>query len=79
MHLINTHMHVDHIFGDLYVKNKYGLEVTACEDDAFLGERANVNVFIFSMISSILITFVHIRVSLCQKTVHQTNDLYLLL
>ena len=25
--LINTHMHVDHIFGDIYVKNKYGVDV----------------------------------------------------
>ena len=31
MHLINTHMHVDHIFGDLYVKNKYGFYATNVE------------------------------------------------
>ena len=34
--LINTHMHLDHIFGDAYVKDKYGLEIKAGKADEFL-------------------------------------------
>ncbi|MDE6394783.1 MAG: MBL fold metallo-hydrolase, partial [Duncaniella sp.] len=37
VHLINTHMHLDHIFGNLYVKEKYGLDIKAHRADDFLG------------------------------------------
>ena len=37
VHLINTHMHLDHIFGNLYIKDKYGLDIKAHRDDDFLG------------------------------------------
>lgn len=37
VHLINTHMHLDHIFGNLYVKDKYGLDIKAHRADDFLG------------------------------------------
>lgn len=37
VHLINTHMHLDHIFGNLYVKEKYGLDIKAHPADDFLG------------------------------------------
>lgn len=35
--LINTHMHVDHTFGDHYVKDKYGVKIQAGANDAHLG------------------------------------------
>lgn len=34
--LINTHSHLDHIFGNTYMKEKYGLEFKAHPADAFL-------------------------------------------
>lgn len=35
--IINTHMHLDHCFGANYVKDKYGVAVSAHTADAFLG------------------------------------------
>ncbi len=35
-HLINTHSHLDHIFGNTYIKNKYGLGIEAHNADEFL-------------------------------------------
>ena len=34
--LINTHSHLDHIFGNAYVKEKYGLKIKAHPEDEFL-------------------------------------------
>ncbi|MCC8114151.1 MAG: MBL fold metallo-hydrolase [Bacteroidales bacterium] len=36
--IINTHLHLDHCFGENYVKDKYGVPVAANVDDAPLGE-----------------------------------------
>lgn len=47
--LINTHFHVDHIFGDNYVKDKYGLTVKGSADDAFLGEKAAMQCRMFGL------------------------------
>lgn len=35
-HLINTHSHLDHIFGNSYIKDKYGLGIEANKSDEFL-------------------------------------------
>ncbi|MDE6418009.1 MAG: MBL fold metallo-hydrolase [Duncaniella sp.] len=35
--LINTHMHLDHIFGDAWTRDRYGLKVKAGAEDEFLG------------------------------------------
>lgn len=37
--IVNTHMHLDHCFGANYVKDKYGVPVSAHVADAFLGEN----------------------------------------
>lgn len=47
--LINTHMHVDHIFGDSYVKEKYGVKIMASSLDAFLGEKAAMQCRMFGL------------------------------
>ena len=38
-HLINTHLHIDHSYGNEYVKNAYGLTTEANRGDAPLGEQ----------------------------------------
>lgn len=35
--IINTHLHLDHCFGDNYVRDKYGVKVSANVGDATLG------------------------------------------
>ena len=37
--LINTHLHIDHVVGDRYVREHFGVKVKAHKDDAVLGER----------------------------------------
>lgn len=49
VHLINTHMHLDHIFGNLYVKGKYGLDIEAHPADDFLGRTLEEQVRRFRM------------------------------
>lgn len=38
-HLINTHLHIDHSYGNEYVMNTYGLKTEAHKGDAPLGEQ----------------------------------------
>lgn len=49
VHLIDTHMHLDHIFGNLYVKGKYGLNIEAHRDDDFLARTLEEQVKRFRM------------------------------
>lgn len=35
-YIINTHCHLDHIFGNAYIKQKYGAELLAAREDEFL-------------------------------------------
>lgn len=39
--LVNTHMHLDHIFGNTYVRDRHGLSVKAARADEFLGLTLN--------------------------------------
>lgn len=38
-YLINTHLHIDHVAGDAYISEKYGVPLIASAKDAFLAER----------------------------------------
>lgn len=38
-HLINTHLHLDHTFGNDYIEYRYKVPTLANGDDAFLGEQ----------------------------------------
>lgn len=38
-HLINTHLHLDHAFGDRHIKNLYRIEIEAHQSDDFLGKN----------------------------------------
>ncbi len=47
--LINTHMHLDHILGDKWVADKYGVKVKASVDDEFLGKQSPAQARMFSL------------------------------
>ena len=47
--LINTHMHLDHIIGDNYVKRHYNVKSAAGSADAFFGEKALTQARMFGM------------------------------
>lgn len=49
VHLINTHLHIDHCFGNEYVKVKYGLGTEAHSNDAPLGEQLNGQASMFHL------------------------------
>lgn len=38
-YLVNTHMHIDHLFGDEYISKKYGVGIAASTDDSILSSR----------------------------------------
>ncbi|MDE6242569.1 MAG: MBL fold metallo-hydrolase [Muribaculaceae bacterium] len=39
VHLINTHMHIDHVAGNDFISTTYELPLSAHKDDEFLGQR----------------------------------------
>lgn len=49
VHLINTHMHVDHVIGNAHIAATYGLGVEAHRDDQFLGDRVKEQARAFGM------------------------------
>lgn len=38
-HLLNTHLHLDHVFGNPFVERTFGVKAEACKDDEFLLEK----------------------------------------
>lgn len=47
--LINTHLHIDHTFGDRHIMNRYGVQLEAHPDDAFLGSRLREQAAMFHL------------------------------
>lgn len=47
--IINTHMHVDHIFGVPYVRENYDVKLKASSADNFLGEQAPAQARMFRL------------------------------
>lgn len=47
--LINTHMHIDHIMGDDFVEEHYGVGLTAHRADAFWGEARDIQAAMFHL------------------------------
>lgn len=47
--VVNTHLHLDHCFGANYVKDKYGVPVSANVEDAFLGNTLAEQALRFGM------------------------------
>lgn len=39
VHVINTHLHIDHAIGNAWTREKYGVDILAHKDDEPLGER----------------------------------------
>ncbi|MBD5233818.1 MAG: MBL fold metallo-hydrolase [Bacteroidales bacterium] len=48
--IVNTHLHLDHCFGDNYVRDRYGVKVSANVADAPLGEGLGMQARNFGMI-----------------------------
>ena len=49
--IVNTHLHLDHCFGDNYVRDKYGVKVAANVDDAPLGQNLEGQAKMFGMVA----------------------------
>lgn len=48
-HLINTHLHIDHVLGNAFVGHEYGLESHAHKADEFLGARVKEQARMFGI------------------------------
>lgn len=48
-YLINTHIHIDHIAGDKYISEKYGVPVSASVEDAFLSSTIKAQAQMFHL------------------------------
>lgn len=48
-HLINTHLHIDHCYGNDYVKSTYNLETEANSGDRILGEQRDSQAKMFHL------------------------------
>ncbi len=49
VHLVNTHLHIDHTLGDDFVIDRYGTPLEANENDEFLGEARDGQARMFGM------------------------------
>lgn len=47
--IINTHLHIDHVAGIPFLREKYGVPVSAHEGDKFLGERLDEQAIAFGL------------------------------
>lgn len=48
-HLVNTHLHIDHTFGDDFIRKTYGLPLEAHDADAFLGNARQAQARMFGL------------------------------
>ena len=48
-HLVNTHLHIDHTFGDDFIRTAYGVPLEAHEADAFLGNGRQAQARMFGL------------------------------
>lgn len=48
-YLLNTHLHLDHVFGTAHIKNKYGVETSANSADNPLGRDIHSQAMAFGM------------------------------
>lgn len=58
--IINTHLHIDHVVGDSFVKEKYGVGISAHPSDAALGRRLQDQAAMFGLsnkVEDVEITF----------------------
>lgn len=47
--LLNTHCHVDHVFGNAFIARKYGLELEAHKDDLFLLQALTITANMYQL------------------------------
>lgn len=48
-HLINTHLHIDHTFGDDFIRTTYSVPLEAHDADAFLGNARQAQARMFGL------------------------------
>lgn len=48
-HIINTHLHIDHVAGNIFLKKKFDIPVFASEADKPLGDRIREQAVMFGM------------------------------
>lgn len=48
-HLINTHMHIDHVMGNAFASHAYNLRLSAHKDDETLGSRVKAQAQMFGL------------------------------
>lgn len=57
-HLINTHLHIDHVLGNGFVTKEYGLKPEAHKDDEFLASRVKEQARMFGLPIDVDNTFI---------------------
>jgi len=49
-HLLNTHLHFDHLLGNPFIRKKFGIKTTTHTGDLFLLDRVNEHAGLFGML-----------------------------